>query len=305
MSENKPILVTGSHRSGSTWVGKMMSLSKDIGYIHEPLLHHNEFSLCSDKLQYYYPFIDSHNEELYVEDVKKSINHHINYIKPFKSHLQNGSLQYYAKTVVESLQSRFTSKRALIKDPLAFFSVEWLYKNFNTKPILIIRHPAAFVASVIKQNWQQPFSHFRDQKELFEQKLKPFQDDIIKFSVNTYPLIDQAILTWNMIHYQMHNYMNDHNDWYFTRHENLSASPVEEFEKLYKYSDIPFTDKIKDKIKIYSGLSEEKVIFNKKVQRNSRDNILAWKKRLTEDEIEYIYARVKEFSKHFYSDDEW
>jgi len=30
------ILVTGSHRSGTTWVAKMIANSPSVGYIHEP-----------------------------------------------------------------------------------------------------------------------------------------------------------------------------------------------------------------------------------------------------------------------------
>ena len=30
------ILVTGSHRSGTTWVGKMLTIDKKNIYIHEP-----------------------------------------------------------------------------------------------------------------------------------------------------------------------------------------------------------------------------------------------------------------------------
>ena len=32
-----PILVTGAHRSGTTWVGKMLAADADTGYISEPL----------------------------------------------------------------------------------------------------------------------------------------------------------------------------------------------------------------------------------------------------------------------------
>ena len=32
----RPILVTGSHRSGSTWLGQMIGASDAVGYIHEP-----------------------------------------------------------------------------------------------------------------------------------------------------------------------------------------------------------------------------------------------------------------------------
>ena len=33
---NKPILITGCHRSGSTWVGKMLSLPVRVIYVSEP-----------------------------------------------------------------------------------------------------------------------------------------------------------------------------------------------------------------------------------------------------------------------------
>ena len=32
----KPILVTGAHRSGTTWVGKMLALAPGVAYLHEP-----------------------------------------------------------------------------------------------------------------------------------------------------------------------------------------------------------------------------------------------------------------------------
>jgi len=32
-----PILVTGMHRSGTTWVGRMLAASREAVYFHEPL----------------------------------------------------------------------------------------------------------------------------------------------------------------------------------------------------------------------------------------------------------------------------
>ena len=32
----RPILVTGAHRSGSTWTGKMLALAENAYYLHEP-----------------------------------------------------------------------------------------------------------------------------------------------------------------------------------------------------------------------------------------------------------------------------
>lgn len=305
MRKEKPILVSGSHRSGSTWVGKMISLSKDVGYIHEPLLYTNLFSLCNGTFSYFYPYISEKNNDLFSKNIEKSLDFKINIIKPLIHHAKNKELDYFIKYVIDIWRSRLLNKRPLLKDPLAFFSVEWLYKEFNCVSILIIRHPAAFVASVIKQNWGQHFDHFLNQTGFVEEQLSPFQDQILEYSKKQYPLIDQAILIWNIVHYQMHNYMKNYPQWYFVKHEDLSLDPIGEFSKIYDFCNLDFTDYVKDKIIAYSGLSDKKVIFDKKVKLDSKKNITAWKKRLSTEEIKYIYDNVEEYSKVFYNGNDW
>ena len=39
----RPILVTGSHRSGSTWVGKMIASHPRVAYVEEPFNAHQYF----------------------------------------------------------------------------------------------------------------------------------------------------------------------------------------------------------------------------------------------------------------------
>ena len=61
---------------------------------------------------------------------------------------------------------RVSKKRPLIKDPIAFFSACWLQQIFNMKAVCLIRHPAAFVNSIINARWDFPFQHFLDQSLL-------------------------------------------------------------------------------------------------------------------------------------------
>jgi hypothetical protein len=37
VNAQSPILVTGAHRTGTTWVGKMLAASPQVAYISEPL----------------------------------------------------------------------------------------------------------------------------------------------------------------------------------------------------------------------------------------------------------------------------
>ena len=52
--DRRPILVTGSHRSGSSWVGQMISLSPRVGYIHEPFALHHHRGVCAMEVPYWF-----------------------------------------------------------------------------------------------------------------------------------------------------------------------------------------------------------------------------------------------------------
>lgn len=58
------------------------------------------------------------------------------------------------------LEDREIGRRLLIKDPLAYFSSKWFAKSYDMDVLILIRHPAAFAASLKQQGWYFPFSHF-------------------------------------------------------------------------------------------------------------------------------------------------
>lgn len=49
------ILITGSHRSGSTWIGRMLALSPKVGYIPEPFGLHHRPGLLASPFQWWFP----------------------------------------------------------------------------------------------------------------------------------------------------------------------------------------------------------------------------------------------------------
>ena len=68
MSEQNlaPILVTGAHRSGTTWVGKMLSSDACTAYISEPLNVLHRPGVFRAKVKYWYQYICEENEDEYV-----------------------------------------------------------------------------------------------------------------------------------------------------------------------------------------------------------------------------------------------
>ena len=67
MSAAPPILVTGAHRSGTTWVGKMLALAPGVAYLHEPF--NPRFS--AGRFDRYFIVVTSENEDRYAPELER------------------------------------------------------------------------------------------------------------------------------------------------------------------------------------------------------------------------------------------
>ena len=77
------ILVTGSVRSGTTWVGRMLCLSKEMGYIHEPFNPARWPGWASERFPHELVYVNAENEATYFPVMQDVLNmrfplmHHI------------------------------------------------------------------------------------------------------------------------------------------------------------------------------------------------------------------------------------
>lgn len=286
---SKPILLVGSHRSGSTWIGRMLSLPYQVKYISEPFNPTTGLKIFTNWFQY----INDRNEDKYFVEIKKMMD--------FKGDfsLNLPALKYWSNNFLPF------KKRPLIKDPIASFSAGWLAKKFDIQVVVIVRHPAAFYYSLKRMNWHFDFDNFLNQPDLMRDYLHKF-DDLIKKRNKSYP--ESVAILWLCINYILTEYIKRHPDWIVKRHEDISLNPVDEFHDLYNRLNLPFDKKIERKIKKYS--SQNNPINTKKDQaidlrRNSQSLIKDWKKHLDEEEVEIIKKITKPVSNKYYSQKDW
>lgn len=309
MAVDRPILITGTHRSGTTWVGKIFGVCSSVYYIPEIFNPNNRnCSFCRVKFPYLFTYVWGGNQELYYEHIRHSIG--LSY-KPFAVLGAIRSLQDLRKRGGEL--KRFLAIRSgwrtpLIKDPIALLSAEWLATTFAVRVLVMIRHPAAFVSSLKRLNWRFSFDHFLKQPQLMRDYLYPFEKLIEDYAANERDIIDQGALLWKILHYVIAGYQERHPDWIFLRHEDISCNPPSYFKDLFARLGLPFTQEVAETIKIYSDSSNPKeappgvVHF---LRRNSRANIYNWKTRLTSAEIIRVREQVEDISRKFYSDEDW
>lgn len=305
-SVSKPILITGSHRSGSTWAGKSLALAPGTAYIHEPFNFEIEIGRTRGVFDKWFQYICEENSGDFVAELDDVIS--FNY--PLASNIRKArSVRMLAKLARDQFLNSFYKRShsiPIIKDPIALFSSPWLARTYDMNVLIMIRHPAAFCSSIKMKGWTFDFNNFLNQPLLMKDILEPFKTDITDNAKTTKDTIEQAILLWNCMHHAIGKFKKSNPDWVFARHEDLSKQPIEGFKSIYDTFGLEFTDKCSLKIMNSSGAHNpsERGARNE-FRRDSVANITNWKTRLTDFEIQRIKVGTKPISDMFYSENDW
>lgn len=316
MKESKPILVTGAHRSGTTWVGKMIAASPRVYYIQEPFNvdYPPRPGISRTRMQYWFTYITEENAHQYYRDLQDTLACRYNVKAECADLHSSRDVLRMGRDSSYTMYSRFTHKSPLVKDPIALFSAEWLAQTFDMDVIVMIRHPAAFASSIKRLNWTHDFTHFLQQPRLMEDYLAPFAAEIADFAAHEHDILEQAALLWNILYARVSHYKRLHNDWIFLRHEDASMDPLHHFASLYTRLGLDFSTGVQTVIREYSdssnpGETQEKrnAVVNTAIidKRDSKAAISSWKKNLSATEISWLRNQVEAIAQEFYSDNDW
>lgn len=304
----RPILVTGSHRSGTTWIGRMLAASRDVGYLHEPFnVSHNRGAFAAP-IPLWFWYVTTQNESVHLRAMQDTLRFRFNYLAALRHSSGGGSLLNAFRDVTDFHRARTAGARPLLKDPIAIFSVEWLVRRFAAQPIVLIRHPAAFAASLMRVNWHHPFDHFLLQPALMEHHLMPFASEIERMAGSSCSILEQSTLLWQIIYARVAAYQREHADWLFLRHEDISSAPEEQFAEVFQRLDLEYGEDVRAVVRRYSASSRPRESARGRravVLRNSTENVQTWRRDLSDVDVAYIRHRVEPLASLFYSSDEW
>jgi len=305
----KIILVTGAHRSGTTFVGNILSTPINVSYIYEPF--NKTYGL--EGIDYWYTYIKRGmgNEIKYRQLMNDLFNLKAKYKTPKKEYdsflkiclrkiyKSKGNIYYYRAKI-----NPF-KKFLLLKDPIACLSSEYLHREFNANVIILIRHPAGFVSSIKRLGWRFDFNNFTNQPHLIEDYLK----DLLKnVNFENLSVVEEGALLWICIHKVLDSFIKRNPKFIVFRHEDIARDPKNVFQYLFKKLEINFNKKIIKKIQIYTSsnnLSEAKDNVGQQLRRNSKALLDIWKKRLSKNEIVKIREITESIASKYYSKEDW
>jgi len=301
-----PILVTGAHRTGTTWVGKMLAASHQVAYISEPLNVWHRPGVLSAPVSRWYTLINEENEDTYLPAFREMLAFRYGLWRELRSLRSGKDFLRMGRDFSIFLRGRFLRQRPLLKDPFAVFSAPWFAKRLGCRVVVTVRHPAGFASSLKRLDWSFDFGDLLDQPLLMEKWLDVDRAEME--ALQREDVIGQAALLWRMIYRVAARMIKLHPSFIVARHEDLSLDPVPGYRDLYAALDLDFTPEAEQAILNASGagnpieLSENNIHA---VKLDSRANLDNWKKRLSTEEITRVRKMTGRVANLFYSDEEW
>ena len=272
----KTILVAGTARSGTTWLGDLIVSQIPCRVMFEPF-----------------------NPDLVPEYSE------FNYFQYMRPDIENAALHAFAEKVftgeirnrwIDRQNERIVSEFRLVKEIRANLSLKWLHNHFPEVPIVfLIRHPCAVVASRMELGWAtdsdiEPFlvqpdlvnDYLEESLDLFQSELTEDEKHAVIWSIsNLVPLKQFNPGEIKIVYY-----------------ENLCTRPEKELADIFAFIGQKYTESIVDSINRPSQttLETSPVV-------TGTDRISNWQKKLTLSQTKNILHMVGKFGlDHLYGE---
>lgn len=304
----KPILVTGLHRSGTTWVGRMLSIGGNVAYVSEPLNVMHRSGVFDADVDHWYTYVCSENEATHLPAFKKTLELDYQFWKELRSLRSLKDVLRMLRDWMAFLLGRMRRRRVLLKDPFAIFSTTWFAERLNCEVVIVLRHPAAFVSSLKRLGWSFDFRDLLAQPLLMRDWLEPFRQQMEEVVKHPDDILGQASLLWQLACRAITKTQASHADFRVVRHEDLSLQPLEGFGKLYSQLDLPYTSRVKAGIlRATKSGNPQEISFDSiyATKLDSVANLENWKQRLTKEEIARIRSLTEDVARLYYPDTDW
>ncbi len=301
-----PILVTGGPRSGTTWVGRMLALAPGVDYLHEPFNPHMPAGYAGGVFDRHLVYVCAENEAAYRPALERTLAFHYHLGAAVRAVQTPRDVARIARDEVRLTRARLRHGRPLVKDPIAFFSAEWLADTFGMDVVALVRHPAGFVASFKRLGWRHRFQSFLDQPLLMDAYLRPFEAEIERAAAGEDDAVGEAILLWRLVHHTVLLYRGRRPAWLFRRHEDLARDPLGEYADLYRRLGLELTTGARRQIEAHSADTNPAALERAhSVRLASSESLGNWSAVLTGDEIARVREEAGELAAAFYTDADW
>lgn len=315
-----PIHVAGMARAGTSWVAEMLRASGGFVHLNEPFNPKRppgqSPGILNASVPVGYIYVAGHNADAFRPALRDTFRFRYRHMAELRRNRSWFDLAKMGKYSSAFAMGALRRKRPLLDDPYASLAAPWIAEEFDGQVAVLVRHPAAMVASYRKLGYRAHFRHFLDQPQLMADYLEPWRADM-EALVETDDRVAQVATFWTMLHRVLAEMADRSDRLHVVRYEDLCADAVGEFERLFTRMGLEFNDAARAEVVRGTEGSSKNQSHAWRVSRHgglsrtafrpmdSRSMIWAWKDKVSPGEAARIRAIAGPVAERFYSDADW
>ena len=315
-----PIHVAGMARAGTSWVAEMLRAAGGLVHLNEPFNPKRppgqSPGILNASVPVGYIYVADHNAEEFRPALHDTFRFRYRHLAELRKNHTWFDLAKMAKYSTAFTMGALRRKRPLLDDPYASLAAPWIAEEFDGQVAVLVRHPAAMVASYRKLGYRAHFRHFLDQPQLMADHLEPWRAEM-EALVDTDDRVAQVATFWAMLHRVLFD-MADHSDrLHIVRYEDLCADPEGEYERLFTRLGLEFNDAARAEVVAGTNGNSKNQSHAWRVSRHgglsrtafrpmdSKSMVRAWEKTITPTEAARIRAITAGMADRCYGPADW
>ncbi|XVQ84973.1 sulfotransferase domain-containing protein [Microbispora siamensis] len=242
MTTGPPVLVTGLPRSGTSWVGRMLTASGRLVYVNEPLNPQRppgrSPGVLDASVTHRFQYICADNETPWLAAFSRTVALRYNWWAEIRRNHGPGDLARMAKYGTAFTVGRLLARRVLLDDPFALLSAEWFAGRLGCRVVVVVRDPVSFAGSWRRLGWRVDVRELLDQPLLLRDH--PYVAELGPFAGDR-DVVTGAAMVWKVARQVTDTVAPRTPGIRVVRYEDLCAAPLDGFRDLYDWCGLPWT----------------------------------------------------------------
>ncbi|WP_339138600.1 MAG: sulfotransferase [Candidatus Electrothrix sp. GW3-4] len=285
------LVITGMHRSGTTFLGSLLHQTRRYAYLHEPF--NKTYGI--DGVKDWYPYVrlrcpTGNYARLLTFLHEGDIYYKVPAVK------DRNPLKYFARKVVKSrgnidlikYRTVLRERQLLVKDPFLSLSAGNLVTRYHdVKVVYVVRHPAAVYESLMRMGWGFDLQALMQQVPLMEDYSNLLEFDCIP----QMGLPEVVARLWKILYAIINDQSREiGRNVHIIRHEDLCIKTLEEVERLFEFLGMKIDNLVYNFIKkyMYADKIRAEGLSLHDFSRNSRRMAYSWKRKVKPEYEEII-----------------
>lgn len=290
-TKKKPVLIAGHGRSGTTWIGKTISKAENVLYYNEP---------CNDNITKEKKHDWIWRKYIPLNDRNSYFEYYLN--GAFNGQIMPGSTWYRKKP-----WARLSPNSVIvIKEVAASMSINWVYKLYQPRVFVVVRHPCAVVLSNKKRgNLSQQAKRIESIKNMVKDKtlVRDYLSSYLSVIEKIETISEADAVFWAIRNLILADFLSKHQEQKIIYYEDVCRNPTIEFAKIFEQMRLNLSQKVQDFIEQTTSCDRPGTYSTSRI---TSKQIGKWKRELSQDEIYRVRKIVEQFNLPFYnSESDW